>query len=114
MHNFTLVGNSMLKNNFTGLIQQKFQKDDFDAYGLELSRIHELPWHCSGSTRIILEITLMFDGGRLRARDWTTFFVDGVFPRLGAPYIKTSGFTHSVNLAEGIMHRYFHNLLDHS
>jgi hypothetical protein len=53
---------------------------------------------------------LMFAGGKLGGRDWTTFFVEGVFPTVGTPYIKTSGFTHGVNLAEGTIHKYWiHN-----
>ncbi|OKO98056.1 hypothetical protein PENSUB_9636 [Penicillium subrubescens] len=109
MHNFTRLANTMLKNNFTGLIQQKSQNDDFDPYGFGLSRTHELPlalqWlyenHPRNNSDVIWEtMDLMFAGGRLGARDWTTFFVEGVFPKLGTPYIKTSGFTHGVNLAE--------------
>lgn len=105
----------MLKNNFTGLIQQKSEEDDFDPYGFGLSRTHELPlalqWlyenHPRNNSEVIWEtMDLMFAGGRQGGRDWTTFFVEGVFPTLGTPYIKTSGFTHGVNLAEGMTHKH--------
>ncbi|KAF5702380.1 six-hairpin glycosidase [Fusarium globosum] len=52
---------------------------------------------------MILEtIELMFDGGRKGGRDWTEFFVEGVFPKGGTGTFKTSGFTHGVNLAQGL------------
>lgn len=110
MHKFVNLTHSMLQNNFTGLIQQTSEKDDFDPYGFGISRTHELPislmWlyenHPRGNEATILEtIDLMFKGGKQAGRDWTTFFVDGVFPKVGTPLIKTSGFTHGVNLAQG-------------
>ena len=119
MHKFTLLAHSMLKDNFTGLIEQKSEKDNFDPYGFGLSRTHELPlalqWlyenHPRNNSELIWEtMDLMFAGGKLGGRDWTTFFVEGVFPTVGTPYIKTSGFTHGVNLAEGTIHKYWiHN-----
>lgn len=110
MHKFTVLANSMLKNNYTGLIEQASEDDDFDPYKFGLSRTHELPlslqWlyeqHPRNNSQIIWEtMELMFAGGREAGRDWTTFFVNGVFPTLGTPYITTSSFTHGVNLAEG-------------
>lgn len=101
----------MLRNNFTGLIQDKAQNDNFDPYGFGLSRTHELPislmWlyenHPRNQRQIIWEtIQLMFEGGRQGGRDWTAFFVEGVFPTQGTGTFKTSGFTHGVNLAEGM------------
>lgn len=100
----------MLKNNFTGLIQQKSQSDNFDPYGFGLSRTHELPmslmWlyekYPRNNSEVIWEtIELMFEGGREGGRDWTSFFVDGVFPIAGTGTFVPSGFTHGVNLAQG-------------
>ncbi|KAL2850238.1 hypothetical protein BJY01DRAFT_245549 [Aspergillus pseudoustus] len=111
MHNFTILAHSMLQNNFTGLIQDKEEGDNFDPYGFGLSRTHELPmalqWlyenHPRGNEEVIWEtMELMFEGGRKGSRDWTTFFVEGVFPKVGTPGFKTSGFTHGVNLAQGL------------
>ncbi|KKY14018.1 hypothetical protein UCRPC4_g06879 [Phaeomoniella chlamydospora] len=109
IHKFVDLAHSMLKANFTGLIQQS--GDDFDPYGFGLSRTHELPvslqWlyerYPCNKTEIIWEtMELMFEGGRKGNRDWTTFFTPEAFPKLGTPYIKTSGFTHGVNLAQGL------------
>lgn len=111
MHRFVELTHTMLKNNFTGLVQDKSQADNFDPYSFGLARTHELPislmWllenHPQNNTALIREtIDLMFEGGRVGNRDWTTFFVDGTFPRLGTPSIKTSSFTHGVNLAQGL------------
>lgn len=43
MHNFTILVNSMLKDNFTGLIENTELGDDFDPYGFGLARTQELP-----------------------------------------------------------------------
>lgn len=111
MHKFTILANSMLKDNFTGLIQNKTLGDSFDPYGFGLARTHELPmslqWlyenYPRNNSEIIWEtIELMFAGGVAGGKDWTTFFVEGVFPTLGTPFIKTSSFTHGVNLAQGM------------
>lgn len=108
MHKFVKLANSMLKDNFTGLLQDKEAGDNFDPFGFGVSRTHELPmsleWlyenHPRRNGDLILEtIDLMFEGGRKGGRDWTTFFVEGVFPT-NTEY-KTSGFTHGVNLAQG-------------
>jgi hypothetical protein len=98
----------MLQNNFTGLLTNRELKDNFDPWGFGVSRTHELPislmWlyenHPRGNQKTILEtIDLMFEGGRVGGRDWTKFFVDGVFPK--DTKFKSSGFTHGVNLAQG-------------
>ncbi|KAH8586555.1 hypothetical protein B0O99DRAFT_701834 [Bisporella sp. PMI_857] len=111
MHKFVALVHSMLKDSFTGLLQNRDKGDKFDPYGFGVSRTHELPislmWlyenHPRGNEEAIWEtIELMFEGGRKGSRDWTTFFVNGVFPKLGTGTFKTSGFTHGVNLAEGL------------
>ncbi|CVL06498.1 uncharacterized protein FPRN_05216 [Fusarium proliferatum] len=111
MHKFLKLTHSMLRSNFTGLIQDINQGDHFDPFGFGLSRTHELPislmWlyenHPRDAGDMILEtIELMFDGGRKGGRDWTEFFVEGVFPKGGTGTFKTSGFTHGVNLAQGL------------
>ncbi|KAL4797549.1 hypothetical protein BDV19DRAFT_387352 [Aspergillus venezuelensis] len=43
MHRFTILAHSMLKNNFTGLIQDETFEDNFDPFGFGLARTHELP-----------------------------------------------------------------------
>ncbi|XRM42803.1 hypothetical protein ABZX51_006017 [Aspergillus tubingensis] len=111
MHKFTILAHSMLKDNFTGLIENTTLGDEFDPYGFGLARTHELPmslqWlyenYPRNNSEVIWEtIELMFAGGVAGGKDWTTFFVEGVFPTLGTPYITTSSFTHGVNLAEGL------------
>ncbi|KAL4887822.1 hypothetical protein BDV59DRAFT_211808 [Aspergillus ambiguus] len=111
MHKFAILAHSMLKDNFTGLIENKTLGDSFDPYGFGLSRTHELPmslqWlyenYPRNNSEIIWEtMELMFGGGVAGGKDWTTFFVEGVFPTLGTPFIKTSSFTHGVNLAQGL------------
>lgn len=108
IHKFTVLVHSMLKNNFTGLLQG--ENDNFDPYGFGVSRTHELPislmWlyetHPRNNSALILEtIELMFEGGRKGGRDWTTFFVNGTFPTKGTGTFRPSGFTHGVNLAQG-------------
>ncbi|KAI9148723.1 Six-hairpin glycosidase [Paramyrothecium foliicola] len=110
LHKFVRLTHSMLQSNFTGLLQDKSQGDNFDPFGFGVSRTHELPislmWlyenHPRNAGPIILEtIQLMFDGGRKGGRDWTTFFMEGTFPTTGTGTFKTSGFTHGVNLAQG-------------
>lgn len=111
MHKFVGLAHSMLQANFTGVIQDKSQGDNFDPFGFGLSRTHELPmtlmWllenHPRNNSAVLGKtIDLMFEAGRKGNRDWTTFFVDGVFPKVGTPGFKTSGFTHGVNLAQGL------------
>lgn len=115
MHKFVKLANGMLQNNFTGLLQDKEQKDNFDPFGFGVSRTHELPvslmWlyenHPRDQGDVILEtIDLMFEGGRKGNRDWTAFFVDGVFPKNDT--FKSSGFTHGVNLAQGLFYKHLH------
>jgi len=109
MHKFVVLANSMLKANYTGFIQQP--GDDFDPYGFGVSRAHELStslqWlyeaHPDGQEGVIWEtMELMWSGAVVGGKDWTTFFVDGVFPKLGTPEQKVSGgFEHGVNMAQG-------------
>lgn len=109
MHRFVRLAHAMLQQNFTGLLPQ--DGDTFDPYGFGVSRTHELPislmWlyekHPRDNHEMIWRtIELMFEGGRRGSRDWTTFFTDENFPKVGTPKINTSGFTHGVNLAQGI------------
>ena len=109
MHKFVILVNSMLRDNFTGLIPQP--GDTFDPQGFGLDRAHELPlslqWlyehHSRSNGALIWEtMQLMFEGSRKSHGDWTGFFIKGVFPEVGTPHIKTSGFTHGVNLAQGL------------
>ncbi|KAL4733201.1 hypothetical protein BDV11DRAFT_210392 [Aspergillus similis] len=96
MHKFIILANSMLKDNFTGLIQDKTLGDNFDPYGFGLSRTHELPT----SLQTTHETTLKSSGKPLSL--CLQEVSPGVFPTLGTPFIKTSSFTHGVNLAQGL------------
>ena len=82
----------MLSNNFTGLLQNG--NDDFDPYSFGVSRTHELPmglmWlyenHARNNSQLIWEtMELMFQGGQKGGRDWTKFFVKGVFVKAVEP-----------------------------
>jgi len=109
MHKFVSLANSMLKDNYTGFIQQP--GDDFDPWGFGVSRAHELSsslqWlyevHPDGQEAVIWEtMELMWSGAVVGGKDWTTFFVEGVFPLLGTPPEKViGGFEHGVNMAQG-------------
>ncbi|KAH8154047.1 uncharacterized protein LAJ45_01814 [Morchella importuna] len=109
MHKFTVLAHDMLASNFTGLIQQS--GDNFDPWRFGLARTHELvmslQWlyenYPRGQEQVIWEtMELMFEGGRVGERDWTTFFVEGVFPKVGTPAIMDTRFTHGVNLAQAL------------
>ena len=111
LHKFVELANPMLKHNFTGLIEDKDQGDHFDGDGFGVSRSHELPislmWlyenHPRCNSALILETAeLMFEGSRKGGRDWTEFFVDGVFPTGPSDFSGSGGFTHGVNLAQGL------------
>ncbi|KAH7312367.1 hypothetical protein B0I35DRAFT_376750 [Stachybotrys elegans] len=111
MHRYVVLVHTMLKNNFTGLIPDTEQGDTFDPYLFGVSRAHELPvslmWlyenHARDNGPVIWEtMELMFEGSRVGGQDWTKFFTRGVFPERGTPDIHNSGFTHGVNLAEGL------------
>ncbi|KAI9151779.1 hypothetical protein HJFPF1_08989 [Paramyrothecium foliicola] len=56
--------------------------------------------HLDKGLEIWETMEMMFEGGQIGGQDWTTFFVEGVFPTGGTPDTKTSGFTHGVNLAQ--------------
>ena len=108
LHKFVDLAHTMLNNNFTGLLQDRSHGDNFDPFSFGVSRTHELPislhWlyenHPRGNEKTILEtVDLMFEGGRIGGRDWTGFFVDGIFPK--DTNFKSVGFTHGVNLAQG-------------
>jgi hypothetical protein len=110
MHKFVLLVHAMLKDNYTGLLEDRKKGDHFDPGGFGVSRSHELPvslmWLYENHPRDIGDkiwetMELMFEGGQIGGQDWTKFFVEGVFPTRGTPDIKTSGFTHGVNLAQG-------------
>lgn len=109
MHRFAVLAHDMLARNYTGLIPQG--GDSFDPWRFGLARTHELvvslQWlyehHPRGQQQLLWRtMELMFEGGRVGGRDWTTFFVDGVFPTAGTPAITDTRFTHGVNLAQGM------------
>lgn len=112
MIRFVGLANEMLKNNYTGFIQQP--GDDFDPYGFGTTRAHELStslqWlfeeHPQGQEALIWEtMELMWSGAIVAKKDWTTFFVEETFPKV--PLVKgnkTLSFMHGVNLAEGWRH----------
>jgi len=109
MVRFVGLVNEMLKNNYTGFIQQP--GDDFDPYGFGTTRAHELStslqWllaeYPQGQEALIWEtMQLMWSGAVAAGKDWTTFFVEEAFPKVSLVQgDKTSSFMHGVNLAEG-------------
>lgn len=110
MHSFVTLMNSMLQDNFTGLIADLDQGDVFDVKGWGVSRAHEFPislaWlyenHPRDNAEVIWEtMELMFEGSRVGGQDWTGFFVDGVFPTGPIDSSQENMFTHGVNLAQG-------------
>lgn len=106
----TYVNAVQLKNNYTGFIQQP--GDNFDPWGFGTSRAHELSttlqWlyenHPQGKEQIIWEtMELMWSGAKASNKEWIGFFVDGVFPKVGTPYVtSTPSFMHGVNMAQGV------------
>lgn len=102
----------MLKNNFTGLIQQEGQDIDNDGFGP--MRAHEmhipLQWlyenHPRNNSQLIWEtMELMIEGSVKASSDWRTFWVKGVYPEVtytprNEPYKGL--FNHGVNMAEGL------------
>jgi len=108
IHKFVVIANSMLNDNYAGLINAPG-----DGYLFGLARAHEfvlsLQWlyefHPDGQEALIWEtMELTWAATVVGARDWTTFFVDGAFPTVGTPEINPigGGFEHGVNLAEGL------------
>ncbi|KAL1888441.1 hypothetical protein Sste5346_009558 [Sporothrix stenoceras] len=110
MHRFVVLANAMLKDNYRGLINNATLGDVYDPYEFGTARAQELPvslmWlydnYPRNNSELILDtISLMFAGSRKANFDWTTFFVDGIFPTGAAPN-PAPGFMHGVNMAEGM------------
>jgi len=108
MFKYTSLANSMLKANYTGFIQQP--GDDFDPYGFGVSRAHEfsttLQWLYEtypgrNDTLLWETMELMWSAAKLANRDWTDFFVNGVFPTTARSKGETYSMMHGVNMAEG-------------
>lgn len=105
MHRFLDLSLQMLRNDFQGIIMREgdvFDKGEFGVY-----RAHEyaesLMWlyenHPRGKKEQIWEtMELMWEAARVADTDWTTFFVQGKFPK-GPEF--TSSFEHGVNVAQG-------------
>ncbi|KAI1765295.1 hypothetical protein GGR53DRAFT_267298 [Hypoxylon sp. FL1150] len=112
MHKYIQLAHSMLKDNFTGLIEKEGQ--DFDGDGFGAMRAHEmhipLQWlyeeHPRNNSQIIWEtMELMIEGGAQANSDWRKFWVKGVYPEVTytpreEPYDDL--FNHGVNMAEGL------------
>lgn len=112
MHKYIQLAHSMLKDNFTGLIQKEGQ--DFDGDGFGAMRAHEmhipLQWlyekHPRNNSQIIWEtMELMIEGGAQANSDWRKYWVKGVYPEVtytprDQPYDEL--FNHGVNMAEGL------------
>ncbi|CAK7229689.1 hypothetical protein SCUCBS95973_007310 [Sporothrix curviconia] len=110
MHRFVVLANAMLHDNYRGLINNATLGDVYDPYEFGTSRAQELPvslmwlydnYPRNNSALILDTISLMFEGSRKANFDWTTFFVNGVFPTGAAPN-PAPGFMHGVNMAEGM------------
>ncbi|KAI0546805.1 duf1680 domain-containing protein [Xylaria curta] len=112
MHRYIELVNSMLHNNFTGLIPKP--GDVFDGSGWGPARAHEmhipLQWlyenHPKNNSDLIWEtMELMIQGSTTFGVDWRNFFVEGTFPEVVyAPRSQSYPWlwTHGVNLAEAI------------
>ncbi|KAI1142865.1 hypothetical protein F5Y05DRAFT_366465 [Hypoxylon sp. FL0543] len=112
MHRYIPLAHSMLKDNFTGLIEKP--GEDYDGDGFGAMRAHEmhipLQWlyenHPRNNSQLIWEtMELMIDGSVAAASDWRTYWVKGVYPEVtytprNEPF--KSLFNHGVNMAEGL------------
>ncbi|KAI1390096.1 uncharacterized protein F4822DRAFT_224318 [Hypoxylon trugodes] len=112
MHRYIQLAHSMLKDNFTGLIQKDGQ--DFDGDGFGAMRAHEmhipLQWlyeqHPRNNSQVIWEtMELMIEGGAQANSDWRKYWVKGVYPEVtytprNEPFKNL--FNHGVNMAEGL------------
>ena len=111
MYRYIELAQSMLKNNFTGLITHG--DDIFDTAGFGVGRTHEmhipLQWLYENHPRnnsddLLMEtMDLMIQGGVVWGADWRKFWVDGVYPEIypNPSYNLSWVFVHGVNQAEG-------------
>ncbi|KAJ2894992.1 hypothetical protein MKZ38_007005 [Zalerion maritima] len=115
MHKFVVLLHRMLKDNFTGLLEDKEKGDHFDGYGFGVARGHEfcvvLMWlyeHYPRQNESVIWNTmkLIFEGTREGNKDWTKFFVKGRFPEgdTSDEHPVGGGFEHGVNLAQGLQY----------
>ncbi|KAL9619588.1 MAG: hypothetical protein Q9160_005775 [Pyrenula sp. 1 TL-2023] len=112
MHRYVGLANSMLRNNYTGLIVHG--DDVFDTAGFGVGRTHEmhipLQWllerYPRNNSAIIREtMDLMIDGGVVWGADWRTFWTEEAYPKVlddSTPYGLSWVFIHGVNMAEGL------------
>lgn len=112
IHRYIQIAHSMLKNNFTGLIEK--EGEDYDGDGFGAMRAHEmhipLQWlyenHPRNNSQLIWEtMELMINGSVAAASDWRTYWVKGVYPEVtytprNEPFKGL--FNHGVNMAEGL------------
>ncbi|KAI1409690.1 hypothetical protein F5Y13DRAFT_203084 [Hypoxylon sp. FL1857] len=112
MHRYIQIAHSMLKDNFTGLIEKP--GEDYDGDGFGAMRAHEmhipLQWlyenHPRNNSQLIWEtMELMIDGSVAASSDWRTYWVKGVYPEVtytprNEPFKEL--FNHGVNMAEGL------------
>jgi hypothetical protein len=107
MLRFTELAHIMLKDDYKGFIPQA--GDTFDPFKFGVARAHELStslqWlydeHPNGKAAIIWEtMELMFADAKVAGRDWSKFFIKGVFPEKPST-MPALNFQHGVNLAQG-------------
>ncbi|KAE8151426.1 hypothetical protein BDV25DRAFT_171460 [Aspergillus avenaceus] len=106
---FARLAHSMIKDDWQGYLSH--DGDRFDPLKFSLARAHELSttfqWlhenvEDEGDRSAIWEaMDLMWTGAEIGGRDWSKFFVDGVFPT-GSSVKPQLNFRHGVNTAQGL------------
>lgn len=107
MLRFTRLVHIMLKNDYQGYLSN--DGDLFDPLKFGLARAHELSttlqWlyeNVPNEDQSVIWDTMdmMWKGAEIGGRDWSKFFVPGVFPR-SASIKPQPNFQHGVNTAQG-------------
>lgn len=109
MIRFTRLVHAMLKDDYRGY--KAHEGDVYDTGQFVLARPHELSlslqWlyeEVQWADKPVVWETMnqLWRGSEIYGRDWSTFFVDGVFPK-EASIRPSLNFQHGVNVAQGII-----------
>ncbi|KAI5306846.1 hypothetical protein KEM56_006825 [Ascosphaera pollenicola] len=108
MMRFTRLAHGMLKDDYRGY--KAHEGDLYDTGKFVLARPHELSLSLqwlynevpSADKAIIWEtMNQLWKGSEIYGRDWSKFFVDGVFPKEPS-VLPSPNFQHGVNVAQGL------------